>query len=234
MNMATETFLTTLYTIVDDWYQQNVPALISGRVGRKPTFSDSEVMTLSLAQHWLGVEGEREHLRSIRNNFLPLFPRLISQGQFNRRARGLCWLIHWSELSRQHPTVTICVFAHGSRSIHLALRADEPVPYDPPYMAASPGETPPEPIPATEGSGGGRRLPSLLTIAAPPPEREYTIEVEWVVRGEVTVRAFNQEEALVRAEATEVNTSLRGGTAVRTTRIGGLPVNLVHDDDDDW
>ena len=94
MNMATETFLTTLYTIVDDWYQQNVPALISGRVGRKPAFSDSEVMTLSLAQHWLGVEGEREHLRSIRNNFLPLFPRLISQGQFNRRARGLCWLIH--------------------------------------------------------------------------------------------------------------------------------------------
>ena len=66
MNMATETFLTTSHTTVDDGYQQNVPALISGRGGRKPAFSDSEVMTLALAQHWLGVEGEREHLRSIR------------------------------------------------------------------------------------------------------------------------------------------------------------------------
>lgn len=94
MNMATETFLTTLYTIVDDWYQQHVPDSISGRAGRKPEFSDSEVMTLSIAQHWLGVEEEREFLRLIRNNFLPLFPRLVSQGQFNRRARGLCWLIH--------------------------------------------------------------------------------------------------------------------------------------------
>ena len=99
MNMATETFLTTLYTLVDDWYQQHAPASVSGRAGRKPAFSDSEVMTLSLAQHWLGVEEEREFLRLIRNNFLPLFPRLVSQGQFNRRARGLCWLLH---RMRQH------------------------------------------------------------------------------------------------------------------------------------
>ena len=47
MNMATETFLTTSYTTVDDGYQQNVPALISGRGSRKPAFSDSEVVTLS-------------------------------------------------------------------------------------------------------------------------------------------------------------------------------------------
>ena len=60
MNMATETFLTTflttLYTIVDDWYQQYVPDSISGRAGSKPESSGSEVVTLFLAQHWLGVE----------------------------------------------------------------------------------------------------------------------------------------------------------------------------------
>lgn len=48
MNMPTETVLTTLYTIVDNWYQQHAPVSISGRAGRKPLFSDSEVMTLSL------------------------------------------------------------------------------------------------------------------------------------------------------------------------------------------
>jgi hypothetical protein len=99
MNMPTEAFLTTLYTIVDDWYQQHGPLLLAGKVGRKPLFSDSEVMTLSLAQHWLGIPDEREFLRCVRNNHLPLFPRLIDQSQFNRRARNLCWLIH---RMRQH------------------------------------------------------------------------------------------------------------------------------------
>jgi len=51
-------------------------------------------MTLSLAQHRLDICDECEHLRFIRNNFLPLLPRLVSQSQFNRRARSLCWLIN--------------------------------------------------------------------------------------------------------------------------------------------
>lgn len=93
MNTPTEAFLTTLYTRVDDWYQQNAPRLLAGKAGKKPVFSDSEVITLSLAQHWLGVPDEREFLRRVRSDWLPLFPRLVSQGQFNRRARGLCWLI---------------------------------------------------------------------------------------------------------------------------------------------
>ena len=99
MNMPTDAFLTTLYTIVDDWYQQHAPLLLAGKAGKKPLFSDSEVMTLSLAQHWLGIPDEREFLRFVRNNHLPLFPRLVGQSQFNRRARSLCWLIH---RMRQH------------------------------------------------------------------------------------------------------------------------------------
>ena len=99
MNMPTETFLATLYTIVDDWYQQHGSGLLAGKAGRKPFFSDSEVITLSVAQHWLGIPDEREFLRLLRNNFLPLFPRLVSQGQFNRRARNLCWL---TNIMRQH------------------------------------------------------------------------------------------------------------------------------------
>ncbi len=99
MNMPTETFLTTLYTIVNDWYQVHVPRLLPHKAGTKPLFSDSEVITLSLAQHWLGFSEEREFLRRMRNDCLPLFPRLVSQSQFNRRARSLCWLIN---ALRQH------------------------------------------------------------------------------------------------------------------------------------
>ena len=63
MDMPTEAFLTTLYTIVDDWYQQHAPTLLAGKAGAKPHFADSEVLTLSVAQHWLGVPDEREFLR---------------------------------------------------------------------------------------------------------------------------------------------------------------------------
>jgi hypothetical protein len=94
MDMPVETFLSALYVTVDDWYQQHVPTLLAGKPGKKPSFSDSEVITLSLAQHWLGFAQEREFLRFVKNNFLPLFPRLLSQSQFNRRARNLCWLIN--------------------------------------------------------------------------------------------------------------------------------------------
>jgi hypothetical protein len=91
MNMPVDTFLTALYTIVDDWYQSRGRLLLAGKVGTKPTFSDSEVMTLSIAQHWCGFQKERDWLRFVRNNYLPLFPRLVSQSEFNRRARSLCW-----------------------------------------------------------------------------------------------------------------------------------------------
>jgi len=51
MNMPTETFLTTVYTIIDEWYQQHAPKLLAGKVGKKPLFCDSEVLTLTVAQH---------------------------------------------------------------------------------------------------------------------------------------------------------------------------------------
>lgn len=96
MNMPVETFLIALYTTIDDWMQKNAPFLLAGKVGAKPLFADSEVLTLSVAQHWLGfsADNEREFLRFIRNNHLCLFPRLVCQSQFNRRTRNLCWILN--------------------------------------------------------------------------------------------------------------------------------------------
>jgi hypothetical protein len=94
MNMPVDAFLTALYTKVDDWYQAQGQALLAHKPGAKPVFSDSEVITLSLAQHWCGFAKEREWLRFIDNNYRALFPGLLSQSEFNRRARNLCWLIN--------------------------------------------------------------------------------------------------------------------------------------------
>src|SRR6266446_8990040 len=94
MNMPVDAFLTALYTKVDDWYQTEGQALLAGKAGAKPLFADSEVITLALAQHWCGFAKEREWLRFIANNYRPLFPHLLSQSEFNRRARNLCWLMN--------------------------------------------------------------------------------------------------------------------------------------------
>jgi hypothetical protein len=94
MNMPVADFLTALYTIVDDWYQLHAPTLLRGKVGKKPLVADSEVLTLALAQHWCGCRHEREWLRRVAHDYRPLFPRLLSQSEFNRRARNLCWLLN--------------------------------------------------------------------------------------------------------------------------------------------
>ena len=94
MDMPVDAFLTALYTMVDDWYQAHAPREVTHRPGAKPEFSDSEVLTLSLAQHWLGYASEREFLRFLHHNHRALFPRLLHQSEFNRRARNLCWLLH--------------------------------------------------------------------------------------------------------------------------------------------
>lgn len=93
-DMSVETFLTVLYCVVDELYHQHAPQAVTGRVGCKPEFSDSEVLTLMIAQHWCGFQKEAPFLRFIKNNYHALFPRLLDQSQFNRRARNLCWLLN--------------------------------------------------------------------------------------------------------------------------------------------
>jgi Transposase DDE domain len=93
-DMSVETFLTVLYCVIDELYQTLAPTFLAGKVGTKPEFSDSEVLTLMVAQHWCGFQKEATFLRFIKNNYLELFPRLLDQSQFNRRARNLCWLLN--------------------------------------------------------------------------------------------------------------------------------------------
>lgn len=83
------TLLTIMYVLVDDWYKENAPRLLQGKVGAKPVFSDAEVITLMLAQDFLSFESESQFLSFMRANYLSLFPKLCDQSQFNRRSRCL-------------------------------------------------------------------------------------------------------------------------------------------------
>jgi len=85
--------LTIIFVLVDDWYQVEGLKLLKGKAGKKPEFKDSEVMTLMLAQDYIPYPSETQFVEFIRANYLELFPRLVDQSQFNRRARALRLLV---------------------------------------------------------------------------------------------------------------------------------------------
>lgn len=85
--------LTIIYVLVDDWYIAEGHRLLKGKAGAKPLFSDSEVITLVLAMDFIPFPSERQFLGYIRANHLSLFPNLLVQSEFNRRARYLRLLI---------------------------------------------------------------------------------------------------------------------------------------------
>jgi hypothetical protein len=85
--------LTTIYVMVDDWYKGKGHALLKGKPGAKPTFTDSEMMTLMLAQDFIPYPGETQYVGFIRANYRREFPHLVDPSQSNRRARRLRYLI---------------------------------------------------------------------------------------------------------------------------------------------
>lgn len=92
--------LTIIFVLVDDWYQSYGPKTAKGKPGVKPVFSDSEVITLMLAQDYIPYPSETQYIGFVRANYLALFPNLLDQSQFNRRSRSLRLLVeqfrrHW-------------------------------------------------------------------------------------------------------------------------------------------
>jgi Transposase DDE domain len=91
---------TIIFVLVDDWYKCEGIKLLKGKAGTKPEFTDSEMITLMLAQEFIPFPSETQFLGFIRANYLALFPKLVDQSQYNRRARALRLLVeqlrrHW-------------------------------------------------------------------------------------------------------------------------------------------
>jgi hypothetical protein len=92
MTLDLDTFLTALYSIIDDLYRQHFAHLKPPRPGRKPELSDSEVLTLAICAQWSG-RSERAFVRYAAAYWRAYFPKLLSQSSLNRRSRDLCGLL---------------------------------------------------------------------------------------------------------------------------------------------
>ena len=91
-SIALEMLFTILYVLVDDWYKAEGQKLMRGKAGAKPKFSDSEMLTLMVAHDFVPFPSETQYLAYLWSNHLALFPQLVDQSQYNRRARSLVWL----------------------------------------------------------------------------------------------------------------------------------------------
>jgi hypothetical protein len=79
--------------MIDDWYKTNATEFRKGQPGKKPDFSDSEMMTVMIAMDYIPFPSERQFVEFVRANFLTLFPNLLEQSQFNRRVRQVAPLL---------------------------------------------------------------------------------------------------------------------------------------------
>jgi hypothetical protein len=76
------TLLTALYVWIDDYLRGRV------RAGRRPRLTDSELLTLAVAQVLLAVHSEARWLRLVPEVLPGAFPYLPGQSGYNKRLRG--------------------------------------------------------------------------------------------------------------------------------------------------
>jgi hypothetical protein len=89
MYIDTETLITVVYFIVDEWYLTEGFRYLIGKPGRKPAFTDSEMITFMILKELLQLKAERKFLGFMHGNYSDMFPDIVDQSQFNRRSRAL-------------------------------------------------------------------------------------------------------------------------------------------------
>jgi hypothetical protein len=80
-----DTFLTTLYVMVDDFCKFSLPP--APHPGPQAALSRSEVVTLALFAQWQGFGSERGFYRYAQRHLRPAFPALPTREQYNRQVR---------------------------------------------------------------------------------------------------------------------------------------------------
>jgi hypothetical protein len=80
-----DTFLTTLYVMVDDFCQLSLPS--EPHPGPQAALSRSEVVTLALFGQWQGFGSERGFYRYAQRHLRAAFPSLPTREQCNRQVR---------------------------------------------------------------------------------------------------------------------------------------------------
>jgi len=80
-----DTFLTTLYVMVDDFCHSRAP---KKKPGPEASLCASEVITLSIFARWSRFSSERDFYRYAQSNLIDAFPSLPERSQFNRLVRS--------------------------------------------------------------------------------------------------------------------------------------------------
>ena len=86
--MDLETFLISLFVLIDDWVSDVRPREPKRRPGRPTLLSDGEVLTLAILCQWKRFRSERDFWRFADAHLRGYFPDLLSQSQLNRRIRA--------------------------------------------------------------------------------------------------------------------------------------------------
>lgn len=86
--MDLETFLISLFVLIDDWVSDVRPREPKRRPGRPTLLSDGEVLTLAILCQWQRFRSERDFWRFADAHLRGYFPDLLSQSQLNRRIRA--------------------------------------------------------------------------------------------------------------------------------------------------
>ena len=84
--MDPDTFLTTLYVMIDDFDQMDLAPELADP-GPPSSLSRSEVITLALFSQWACFPSERAFYRYAWHHLRPAFPHLPARSQFNRLQR---------------------------------------------------------------------------------------------------------------------------------------------------
>jgi hypothetical protein len=121
MEIDLDTFLVTVYCVVDDLYRERFAPHKPGRPGKKVALADSEALTLMLLAQWQGRRSEAAFVRYAAAHWRGYFPRLLSQSAFNRRARDL-----WGVLCALGPAVS--ARAEAELGLAIAYEAMDGVP----------------------------------------------------------------------------------------------------------
>ncbi len=87
--MDLDSFLNSLYVLVDDWWKADRCSKRRGGPGRPTLLSDTEVLTLAILAQWPRFRSERDFWRFADAHLRPYFPSLLSQSRLNRHIREL-------------------------------------------------------------------------------------------------------------------------------------------------
>lgn len=122
--MDQDTFLTTVYVIVDDYCKMHQIAW-PVRPGPAPTLSVSEVLTVSLLSRWARFGSDRDFYAYVGQHWRTAFPSLPERSHFNRLLRSvLPWLIGFSQFlvsqlrARQCAYEALDTLGCATRNVH--------------------------------------------------------------------------------------------------------------------